>query len=288
MCIIEEYVNGQTLLDYLKQHGLLTDTEAIDIALQLCAALIHLHGMQPPVIHRDIKLTNIMIDEQKRVKLIDFDIARTYQPEQKSDTTILGTAGFAAPEQFGFTQTDARTDIYAMGVVLNYLCAGNHHHNAPHKGPLGKIIQKCLQIDPKNRYSNVFALQEALLAEKNQPNVPKQVAIRHPFYKNIPGFRTGSAFKVILACLIYLCILTLPLWFTESKTMPYFWLLDIAYMFIFLALFLLYTNFLNIQHHLKLFQANSNKQRAKAYTLYSLAIVFGILFIYAIILNILS
>lgn len=216
--VIEGYVNGQTLTEYLWQNGPCSVEKTVDIGLQLCDALIHLHGLHPPIIYRDIKPNNIIIDEQGKIKLIDFETARIYQPGELEDTTILGTAGFAAPEQFGFLQTDARTDIYAMGVVLNYLCTSALPKEMLHTGTLQKIIETCLQLDPAERYATAYKLKTALQrTQKRQRRTRSTTALQHPFYKNIPGFRTGSKLKAVIAIFGYLAIIILP--FTTSNTL---------------------------------------------------------------------
>ena len=117
--VAEEYVDGENLEEYVQKHcpG---DKEKLQLALQLCEAVRFLHLMEPPIIHRDIKPSNILITGKGILKLIDFDASRQYKVLQNSgDTRLLGTAEYAAPEQFGYSQTDVRSDIYSMGVVFN-------------------------------------------------------------------------------------------------------------------------------------------------------------------------
>ena len=120
LIVIEEYLSGKNLEEMLKEKNF-SEKDAADIIICLCDALYPLHHAKMPVICRDLKAENVILTNEGEVKLVDFDIARIYQPGKSKDTVMMGTQGYAAPEQFGFGQTDARTDIYAMGVLLNYM-----------------------------------------------------------------------------------------------------------------------------------------------------------------------
>ncbi len=152
LLVIEEYINGQSLAEYLSVQKVIPDNEIEDILLQLCKGLAMLHRLR--IIHRDIKLENIMITTDRIVKLIDFDIARTFKEDEAHDTTYLGTKGYAAPEQYGYSQTDVRSDIYALGATLKRL--------NPESERLKHIVNKSMQIDPKNRYQSVEEIMEEL------------------------------------------------------------------------------------------------------------------------------
>jgi len=96
------------------------------------------------------------------VVLMDFDTAREYKPEADRDTRVIGTAGYAAPEQFGVTQTDARADIYAIGIMMNVMLTGHHPTKQMATGRLAPLIEKCTQLDPERRYATVWELKEKL------------------------------------------------------------------------------------------------------------------------------
>lgn len=157
--VIEEYINGTTVADILKS-GLYTEDGVRSIAKSVCSALDALHSLN--IIHRDIKPENIMIDSLGNVKLIDFDAARIFKHYQPHDTAFIGTAGFAAPEQYGFNQTDCRSDIFALGILMNVMLTGEHPSKKLFKGKLGRIIETCINIDPNKRYSNVRELVSKL------------------------------------------------------------------------------------------------------------------------------
>ena len=156
--VLEEYIQGDTLGEVL-EGGLLAPAEAKRILLQLCTALWIIHAMG--AVHRDIKPDNVILRGKDAV-LIDFDAARFYKSELGADTQVLGTTGFAAPEQYGLSQSDARTDIYALGVLLNVMLTGKHPSGELAAGKMGHIVQRCTMINPRKRYQNVLRLMEAL------------------------------------------------------------------------------------------------------------------------------
>lgn len=160
LCVVEEYIDGRMLSSYLEEENL-TDVQKIELMIQLCDALEALHGCIPPVIHRDIKPSNILITVDRVLKIIDFDASRQYKEEKNSgDTRVLGTIEYAAPEQFGYSQTDFRSDIYSAGVVFNEI---NITKDAPFAKDWKRIVDKCTSFDPENRYKNVQELKKDLL-----------------------------------------------------------------------------------------------------------------------------
>ena len=157
--VLEEYVDGQTVADYL-QTGLYSPSGVRKVISSLCDALDLLHSHQ--IIHKDIKPENVMIDSNGNVKLIDFDAARIYKLFQSQDTQAIGTMGYAAPEQYGINQTDERTDIYAIGVLMNVMLTGQPPEIRLYNGRLKRVIVKCTQTIPDNRYQNVKELKRNL------------------------------------------------------------------------------------------------------------------------------
>ena len=197
--IIEEYLACQTLSDILDEHTFL-NLEAYQIIRQLCIILDVLHQQDPQIIHRDIKPENIFY-YGKQVYLFDFDIARNYIENQKRDTTVLGSQGYAAPEQFGFYQTDIRSDIYSLGVLYHVLLTNKLPRDYDLQGIEKRIIDKMIAIDPQARYQDVKEiikdLDQLFHIEKK-----KEKKIKHP--KALPGFRSGKLWKMIVAIMGYL------------------------------------------------------------------------------------
>lgn len=159
LVVIEEYIQSLTLDKFLP----VSCQEAVSILVQLCDILESIHQLEPCVIHRDVKPENIFIKDGK-VILFDFDIARQYESQKHHDTTILGSVGFAAPEQFGFEQTDPRSDVYSCGKLFLLLLSGKL--DGEYKGPYRKVIQKALSMDPKDRYNSNAQMKEAILGRK--------------------------------------------------------------------------------------------------------------------------
>ena len=155
--IVEEFIQGEPLIERLRQKNFLTEEETLKILLQLCDGLKFLHGLG--IIHRDIKPSNLILQTGGVIRLIDFDAARIFKENQAQYTKSLGTKGYAAPEQFGYRQTDSRSDIYALGVTLLELSCENCGER------LKKILAKCTAFDPKDRYQSVDELKAALISE---------------------------------------------------------------------------------------------------------------------------
>lgn len=158
VAVLEEYVQGDSLA-YLLEGALFSRDEARRIALQLCSALWVLHRLG--AVHRDIKPENVILRGSEAV-LIDFDASRIFKSGTDQDTQILGTMGYAAPEQYGITQTDERADLYSLGVLLNIMLTGKHPSKELANGHLGHIVQKCTMVNPEKRYKSVLHLMEAL------------------------------------------------------------------------------------------------------------------------------
>ena len=156
--VLEEYIQGDNLGDLL-QGALFTVEETRSVVDQVCRALWVLHDLA--AVHRDVKPENIILRGSEAV-LIDFDAARLYKPEEDTDTQVLGTAGFAAPEQYGLSQSDTRTDIYATGILINVMLTGEHPSKKLAEGRKGRIVTRCTQVNPKKRYQSVLQLMEAL------------------------------------------------------------------------------------------------------------------------------
>lgn len=173
--IVMEYVPGQSLKSLLAS-GPRSEAEAIDWGIQLCDVFGYLHGLKPPIIYRDLKPANIILQPNGQIKLIDFGTARSYKMDSAEDTICLGTKGYAAPEQYGkHGQTDPRTDIYTIGSTLFHLVTGVHPQDCPAEFPmirrinpslstaLENIIVKCTQTNPQARYQSCEELSQDLL-----------------------------------------------------------------------------------------------------------------------------
>lgn len=157
--VLEEYIEGMTVGDVL-EGGVYNEKGVVKVCRQVCDALSVLHSKG--IIHRDIKPENIMITKHGEIKLIDFNASKQYKEEEGKDTKILGTTGFAAPEQYGISQSDARTDIYAMGVLINVMLTGEHPSKVMCGGRMRKIVSKAVSMNPGDRYQSSEELKEVL------------------------------------------------------------------------------------------------------------------------------
>ena len=165
LVVIEEFIQGETLEHILEEaeHGEeLPFRERIRILEELCNGLSFLHSADPPIIHRDLKASNIMLTEDGVVKIIDYDAAKLYVEGQKRDTQLIGTQGIAAPEQYGFAASDSRTDIYALGKLIERLLPDNVDAK--------QIAAKATRIDPDRRYASVEYVRDAIHKIHEQPS----------------------------------------------------------------------------------------------------------------------
>ena len=138
----------------------------MSIGIQLCDALEALHSAG--IVHRDVKPENIMLQPDGSVKLFDYDAARVYNVLAGRDTTLMGTVGYAAPEQFGLTQSDARSDIYSLGVLLNLLLTDAHPSVCLCRGALRPIVLRCTHVNPERRYQSVRSVRRRLTLMQNR------------------------------------------------------------------------------------------------------------------------
>lgn len=160
-CIIREYVEGVTLTEYARTN-ILSREEIVRIATELAGAMKFLHESDPVIIHRDIKPDNIIIRADKSLVLIDFGISRIYKEGSGSDTVFCGTRNYAPPEQYGFMQTDIRSDIYSFGVVLSWFLTGKEEPIQNPQFTLERIAAKSCAYAPDRRYQDDAALLRAL------------------------------------------------------------------------------------------------------------------------------
>ena len=162
LIVVEEYVQGRSLKQVVDEQGLLNEEQAYDIAVQLADILVRLHQLEPAIVHRDIKPSNIIIEKNGHVNLIDFNAARHVNADKNEDTRMLGTVYFAAPEQFGFGQSDERTDIYGLGATINYIMTGDKPGAGIAECRFSDILKKCLMVDAKDRYQSAEELRGVL------------------------------------------------------------------------------------------------------------------------------
>jgi WD40 repeat protein len=172
--LVMDFIAGETLEDYLRRmpgHKLPFE-EVVDYGIQLCTVLDYLHTRQPPIIFRDLKPANIMRGPEGHLYLIDFGIARHFKPGQARDTVAFGSPGYAAPEQYGQTQTTPRSDIYNLGAILHQMLTGRDPAQTPffftslppemEATGIQKLLANMLSLQMQNRPFSVAAVKQAL------------------------------------------------------------------------------------------------------------------------------
>ena len=216
LIVREEYILG-TSLDQLIQSRSLTLSGTLSIMHALAGIVALLHSQDPPIIHRDIKPSHVLIDGHGQVWLLDLNAAKSYDPSESIDTVLLGTKGYAAPEQYGFGSSTPLTDIYAMGVLLNEM-----NDSLPRPDPAVKeIADIAVRLDPQNRFRSASAFQKALenAAKRFSAPTPSQNAgnrivtapspvrpvKRSEDLKRFlpPGFRAAKPWKMALSAVLY-------------------------------------------------------------------------------------
>lgn len=305
LIIIEEYIHGESLADHLEETGVYSREEVCRFAITICDVLEQLHQLPQPVIHRDLKPENILIPENGSLKIIDFNTAKRHEWGRDSDTVIIGTRKYAAPEQFGYKQSDARTDIYALGVMMNYLLTKKYPDECLYisekygKISLSEIIRKCIEFSPDSRYQTVMDLRrdlQAVLAgtakagrvgaDDRQSNLSEKKGLwTIPFLP--PGFRTGIAWKMMAGGIGYLMIFCLSLSLEingqdgSAVTGFYLWANRLTVLLWYLLTVAFYADYLNWQKFLPLMQRKN--LRWAGYILWPMIFLFLLLFILAAI-----
>jgi WD40 repeat protein len=194
--LVMDFIEGETLEEHLSKlkGGKLPVEKVLEIGIQLCMVLEYLHMRQPPIIFRDLKPANVMLTVHGHVYLIDFGIARHFKPGQAKDTTALGSTGYAAPEQYGKTQTTPRADIYALGATLHQLLTGNDPSDTPFHfaslqllghpilARLEKLIMQMVEMDAGKRPATIAIVRQELQSIATQQLVGKT----NPLQTGIP------------------------------------------------------------------------------------------------------
>lgn len=163
--LIREYADGKPLDRYAAER-VMSEPAIIALGIKICRVLEYLHGLPEPVIHRDIKPQNIIVDDSGNIRLIDFGISRTRNEQNAVDTVFAGTVAYAPPEQYGFRQTDQRADIYSLGMVLQYMLTGSVDTTSDKHGTdesnLNGIIGKCTSFAPEKRFRSIREVRKSL------------------------------------------------------------------------------------------------------------------------------
>lgn len=274
LIIIEEYISGETLSQRIEKKGHLSEEESVKIIIDICKGLQHLHKKN--FINRDIKPDNIIITRTGEVKIVDVDSGKEINRETNTDTRLIGTPEYFAPEQIGlgFHSSDERTDIYALGIVFNEMLTGEYPKNKMVEGVFKEIVLKATQLDPEKRFKVIDEFMEAIVfCHKNHMSYNlKKIYDSKMLRKTnsrfdtkswkLPGFRSGSKKKAILAVIYYIATFL----FSSSCYLPgfsknYNWVEGIIYTlyltFVFWYLLFMVCNYRGIRDKLPLMKTNN-------------------------------
>ena len=281
LTVIEEYISGTPLDEYIQNHTL-SEERIFSIMQDLCRIVQKLHAMKPPLIHRDIKPSNILIVPYGHAVLLDFNAAKFYSAGSGADTVLLGTKGYAAPEQYGFGSSSPQTDIYALGVCLREMTDSlplpTHRFDA--------VIASCLQMDPGKRYADADRLADALKAAEGIPDASSgnrpPVSGAASFLP--PGFCTRTPWKMGLASAAYAFILyeTSVLKSTKASAPAQLGLERLAFFACCMSLILISFNYRNVQKTFPLCRSSSRILKFLGVVILNLLSLFVILLLMVI------
>lgn len=269
LTVIEDYISG-TPLSELIVSGTLDIEHLYRYTDDLCRILETMHSMHPPMVHRDIKPSNILITEYDHAILLDFNAAKYYSTTSDTDTILLGTPGYAAPEQYGYGSSSPQTDIYAIGILMNEMIGCI-------KSPPGEIfpiIAKCTQLNPIDRFHSVTELKTAL--EQLLNPAAKPVNSKHSWtYYLFPGYRSLTPWKMLVATPFYCMLFTIS--FTlqvENANTISVWIERIFTLLVFLSVIFTFFNYLDLQRFFPLCKHNRKYIRYFGICLQSFIIMF--------------
>jgi len=282
LIVIEEYIAGDSLRSFLDKNGPLSAARTVQLIGQLCDILAALHEAAPPIVHRDIKPSNLIVSGDGVLKLIDFNAARMAGTQGTQDTVLMGTAGYAAPEQYGFAASGPATDIYAIGVLMNEMLTGKLPSEEMAAGSLAPVIQKCLQLDAKNRYADVRQLKKALGGPAPARSTGKSDP-RNSWFP--PGFRSRKIWIMLVAALLY-ALVVIACFNMDMGGVHGFalWLYRIVSLLLFLTIIFFAGNYRGILSHFPLTRSVKKPTRIWGIVLWSVVIFMA----YMVILGAIS
>lgn len=273
LTVIEEYIPGDTLEELLVNSKLLPEEQVLDIACQLSVIISDFHQCTPAIVNRDIKPSNIKITPDGCVKLLDMNVAKWVNTHSAKDTVLLGTQGYAAPEQYGFGPSSILTDIYSIGVLMNVLLTGDLPNKRIAGGPLGNIIRKCVELSPSARYQSIFELQAALFRQAGKDNNKATLNAKWKKYL-LPGYRNKNVIKWLFSSIGYAALFAIGLDLqVENAGMTELIINRIAFTLMGLSIVLFNGNYLNVQKHFILTRSNKRWLRWLGMAIIDVALV---------------
>jgi serine/threonine protein kinase len=273
LTIIEEFISGTSLREIIDARTLSSDL-IIRYICELCDILGELHSFHPPIVHRDIKPSNIIVTPYDHIVLIDFNAAKYLTDQNGQDTMLLGTKGYAAPEQYGFGSSTPQTDIYALGILIRELSSAlpvstNIFH---------PIIHKCTQLNPSDRLEDVHALKAEMEKLKGNNVMESTSASWEKFLP--PGFRTKTPWKMLVASVTYLAIIELCISLEVTDvTTTQLWIERFFYLLAMLSIVFCSLNYCNVQRIIPLCSNSHRGIRYFGVLLLDAAVTVGVFII---------
>ena len=220
----------------------------IEITAQLCTILADFHSCNPAIVNRDIKPSNIKISPDGIVKLLDMNAAKWSNTDAAKDTMLLGTQGYAAPEQYGFGPSSVLSDIYSVGVLMNVMLTGELPNKRIAGGRLNQIIRKCVELSPSGRYQSIAQLQSVLDELVYKPSsAPKKINWKKYLP---PGFRNSNVIKWLFSAVGYAALIAVGMDLqVENAGITELIINRISFTALCLCIFLFNGNYLNAHRH---------------------------------------
>lgn len=279
LTVIEHYVSGNSLAEIM-ECGLLKQDTLYHYILELCRILEKMHSSTPPVVHRDIKPSNIIITEYNHVILLDFNAAKYYTESTSTDTILLGTQGYAAPEQYGSGSSSPRTDIYGLGILMKEL-ASCVEQPSPE---LMEIILKCIRLNPEERFQSVTEIRKNLENMLNISTTENTAKVSLCSYLP-PGYRSLNFLKMLIATSFYAMLFCLccTLKFEDVSGIA-LWIERGFSLLVFLSVIFICFNYLDIQRFFPMCKHQNRLIRYLGIFLQCIITVFCLLLLMCIVL----
>lgn len=280
LIVIEEYISGCSLQDKIN-NSTLTINDITTYVTDLCNILEKLHSVNPSIIHRDIKPSNIIITEYNHAVLLDFNAAKYFSPTANEDTTLLGTQGYAAPEQYGFGSSSPKTDIYALGIVLKEMVKSTSTDSFT--GSFNTIIDKCTRINASERYNSVSELKNDLYryCSDSHKTIFHNLSVYLP-----PGYRTHTPWKMFISTFFYILIIWISMTLEVKNTNDAnLWIQRIFLLIMFFSTVFGCFNYMNIHRYIPLCTHRNRLVRYAGIALLNVCVITFLFLIMAIILT---
>ena len=247
LTVIEEYFAGSTLQELLDNGTLFTASAIRDMMEQLCLILSELHSVAPPIIHRAVDPSNILVTPDGTVKLLEMNAARWFMGQPESDTSLKHDPDYEAPEQRSFKESSILSDIYSIGMVMKRLLQEQAQQDDPGFPFLENVAWKCAQVDPKYRYQSAKAIADTLhLGQDVENSAPSRIRRFLP-----PGYRTEHPLYMRLFTAIYIIVFNVALTLrVPGAELGRLWTIRILALLMFLVLVFFSGNYLDCQEYL--------------------------------------